>query len=55
MAIREICATIAGALYAIGWWVFIDAHLYQSRHDLLPVVYAYYYIPAAVATVGLFL
>ena len=53
--VREICATLAGAMYAAAWWIFIDAHVHQAKLNDNPPVLVYYYIPAIVGTLGLFL
>jgi len=57
---KEACAYIAGIMFAVGWFLWIDAHVYlieyvkkENADDVTPSITFAYYIPALVTTLGL--
>jgi len=58
--VKEACGYIAGLMFGVGWFLWIDAHVYlqdyvkhQNPLDETPKIVFYYYIPGLVATLGL--
>eukprot|EP01112_Ceratiomyxa_fruticulosa_P017325 TRINITY_DN537_c0_g1_i3.p1 TRINITY_DN537_c0_g1~~TRINITY_DN537_c0_g1_i3.p1 ORF type:complete len:147 (-),score=18.67 TRINITY_DN537_c0_g1_i3:109-549(-) len=53
MGYRTMLAGIAGALYGLGWVVWVDAIVYESVKDLKPEIDWLFYMPGFIATFGL--
>mmetsp|Transcript_27991 Transcript_27991/g.39455 ORF Transcript_27991/g.39455 Transcript_27991/m.39455 type:complete len:155 (-) Transcript_27991:48-512(-) len=53
--VRSIVCLIAGGLWAIGWWLLVDAAVWESTKGSkdTPTMLAYFYIPGIVGTVAL--
>lgn len=50
-AARDYCPTIAGAIFGVGWWVFVDSLVVSSSAGVkVPIVY---HIPGWIATLSL--
>jgi len=49
---ETVLCYVAGAAFAIGWWIWIDATVYSVSIDDDPSHIGYYFIPGIVSTIA---
>jgi len=59
-AYRDAISTIAGCIFAAGWWIWIDANVStanwpKDKSGKPPAILFYYYIPGIISTLGVFM